>query len=1370
MIGQSKSVLVTSAESTQAFYCQVSPNPKLDTLMSLLREAVLSLVPGTFKAGDICCAQFTEDQEWYRARVVAVTGDAADVLYLDYGNSETVPLSGLRALPAKLMKLAPQAKLCSLARGEDDDEWPETAEVQQAFLDHVLSGEGEVTMLELDQAGLDGVTPVQVWVNGSDIAAELGNVLSNAAPPQVNGHSHPPAAAVTTASIPAIKLTTGSILQVSIAHVESMTRFSCQLMGTRSRFEELEVNLYRLYNKPVDICVLNASQITAGTLCCVHSDMYSWCRARVEKVRGESVDVVLVDYGSPETVQKSGCWELCAAVCDIEAQCFVASLSCGDNGCSDDLKTPVFKSLVTDGKKLQATILSLPASTDHNQSIVVNLQDEKKAYISDLLKRTCSANDSRQVVSIGVEQIPLATVVDKQTYEVVVVLDDPSEPNLFQCQLVENAVPFEEVQRKLTEVPAPALSRIEPGQLCIGCSSQDKVPYRAMIESESDGTCQIVFLDFGDRESIPAEFLRELPPDLCKYPRQAIPAMIHSSSAVQPADLRGCDDHVVFSAVFAKRADGRYDVRLSSSPHQPAIDSSKATASAAPESGTHPASTVAVTNTAAAPATAAAATAPAPVQWMTAGCKLGKAAAFTAGAVCAVAHADSPDAMWLQLMTGQEQLETLQASLYDYYNNADNAKATAITAKDMVNGLICCAQFAEDGAWYRAVVLESSNAAGAAGEVRVRYIDYGNVATVSTSVVHYLMLSFREQSIFATVCSYSQLSPAPQNRWTDESRVMFSNAIIGQGEVVLKTVEERPGLGTQVSFTDDYCVQQLVSANLARFPTAPAVKHLNGTSPVAAAKPVPSSASRTNSPAARANATASSPTARKGVAYLTWPKGSVQLVTMCAVESPTSFWVQNDASLQGLHNLVDILIQDVKAGNGPAKQIQVGAHYVLRQSAKKYARCSCEEVNAGSVKVHLYDYGHCESVPESSLYPWSSFYGTLLPRIAVHCSLSAAIRPDGGFPAETTDRLKALMKRDHVQVKVVGGSTQDLLEVRVFQHGIDLSTELLTGKAADVPIPTTPVPAARPVFPVVGGRPAAARENRTPSVSAKRPPSTSAQRQQASPPSLSSLSLSEKTTPTRPRSNSPVVAASPAFNAAQCQLKSRQASDAGKSPEPAVVNRGASPVLPVSPQRPAVPALTAVSPLPKPKQMATSGQPSFPRLSTQAGNCHKVRYVCHDEDTGTTRYWCQLAENDQQLEKIAASITTLPEDSFMSIESAVVGTVCCAPSSDGEWYRACVESISAGQSATVRFVDYGNAEVVESLGELNADLLSFPVQAVACKLATPSPALIDAGDAGMSVQFVEECGGMWTVNLDQNSAAAADTAATAPVTAVSTTG
>eukprot|EP00117_Sycon_ciliatum_P025851 scpid15754/ scgid5356/ 1-phosphatidylinositol 3-phosphate 5-kinase; FYVE finger-containing phosphoinositide kinase; PIKfyve; Phosphatidylinositol 3-phosphate 5-kinase type III; p235 len=609
MIGQSKSVLVTSAESTQAFYCQVSPNPKLDTLMSLLREAVLSLVPGTFKAGDICCAQFTEDQEWYRARVVAVTGDAADVLYLDYGNSETVPLSGLRALPAKLMKLAPQAKLCSLARGEDDDEWPETAEVQQAFLDHVLSGEGEVTMLELDQAGLDGVTPVQVWVNGSDIAAELGNVLSNAAPPQVNGHSHPPAAAaaVTTASIPAIKLTTGSILQVSIAHVESMSRFSCQLMGTRSRFEELEVNLYRLYNKPVDICVLNASQITAGTLCCVHSDMYSWCRARVEKVRGESVDVVLVDYGSPETVQKSGCWELCAAVCDIEAQCFVASLSCGDNGCSDDLKTPVFKSLVTDGKKLQATILSLPASTDHNQSIVVNLQDEKKAYISDLLKRTCSANDSRQAVSIGVEQIPLATVVDKQTYEVVVVLDDPSEPNLFQCQLVENAVPFEEVQRKLTEVPAPALSRIEPGQLCIGCSSQDKVPYRAMIESESDGTCQIVFLDFGDRESIPAEFLRELPPDLCKYPRQAIPAMIHSSSAVQPADLRGCDDHVVFSAVFAKRADGRYDVRLSSSPHQPAIDSSKATASAAPESGTHPASTVAVTNTAAAPAATAAA-------------------------------------------------------------------------------------------------------------------------------------------------------------------------------------------------------------------------------------------------------------------------------------------------------------------------------------------------------------------------------------------------------------------------------------------------------------------------------------------------------------------------------------------------------------------------------------------------------------------------------------------------------------------------------------------------------------------------------------------------------------------------------------------
>jgi staphylococcal nuclease domain-containing protein 1 len=55
---------------------------------------------GPPKVGDIVAAKFTADNDWYRARVRRVDreGKKADVTYLDYGNSETIPWTRLRPL------------------------------------------------------------------------------------------------------------------------------------------------------------------------------------------------------------------------------------------------------------------------------------------------------------------------------------------------------------------------------------------------------------------------------------------------------------------------------------------------------------------------------------------------------------------------------------------------------------------------------------------------------------------------------------------------------------------------------------------------------------------------------------------------------------------------------------------------------------------------------------------------------------------------------------------------------------------------------------------------------------------------------------------------------------------------------------------------------------------------------------------------------------------------------------------------------------------------------------------------------------------------------------------------------------------------
>jgi staphylococcal nuclease domain-containing protein 1 len=88
----------------------------LTELMSAFRSFHLNPsnnqpLPNPPKAGDYVAAKFTEDNEWYRARIRRNDREAkkAEVVYIDYGNSETIPWSRLR--PLSQPQFSPQSKL-----------------------------------------------------------------------------------------------------------------------------------------------------------------------------------------------------------------------------------------------------------------------------------------------------------------------------------------------------------------------------------------------------------------------------------------------------------------------------------------------------------------------------------------------------------------------------------------------------------------------------------------------------------------------------------------------------------------------------------------------------------------------------------------------------------------------------------------------------------------------------------------------------------------------------------------------------------------------------------------------------------------------------------------------------------------------------------------------------------------------------------------------------------------------------------------------------------------------------------------------------------------------------------------------------------
>lgn len=79
-----------------------------------LNKANETPLPGPPKAGDLVAAKFSEDGEWYRAKIRRNDreGKKAEVLYIDYGNSETIPWARLRPLSQpqfSVQKVRPQA-------------------------------------------------------------------------------------------------------------------------------------------------------------------------------------------------------------------------------------------------------------------------------------------------------------------------------------------------------------------------------------------------------------------------------------------------------------------------------------------------------------------------------------------------------------------------------------------------------------------------------------------------------------------------------------------------------------------------------------------------------------------------------------------------------------------------------------------------------------------------------------------------------------------------------------------------------------------------------------------------------------------------------------------------------------------------------------------------------------------------------------------------------------------------------------------------------------------------------------------------------------------------------------------------------------
>ncbi|CAL7945702.1 unnamed protein product [Xylocopa violacea] len=172
----SPNVFISRVNSPDDFWIQTeSSTTDLNMMLDRLQAAPTFVPLNTSEVGTICAANYSEDGQWYRAKILSKSEHGTEVLYIDYGN--TAVTNEIRMLPVDIINIAPLAKHCALKKPDTIDCWP--SEACKTFEE--LAADGE-TMFQFEI--LDDTTDpiyVKLSYNGRnvvDILVPFSEIMS----------------------------------------------------------------------------------------------------------------------------------------------------------------------------------------------------------------------------------------------------------------------------------------------------------------------------------------------------------------------------------------------------------------------------------------------------------------------------------------------------------------------------------------------------------------------------------------------------------------------------------------------------------------------------------------------------------------------------------------------------------------------------------------------------------------------------------------------------------------------------------------------------------------------------------------------------------------------------------------------------------------------------------------------------------------------------------------------------------------------------------------------------------------------------------------------------------------------------------------
>lgn len=327
IVGRVERVQVTHLKNPSSFMVQrCSDCHRITSLMKLINGwcRYNGDNPDSFctalKIDDFVLAKYTLDNKWYRARVKKVFSVPAvgedckkqvDVLYVDYGNSETLPLNRLRMPLKKFLKDPEYAIECCLPDITSPNEagvWSsETIQVfasivaTKTLMMTVIKEVNNVCHVELSSPPVCQIRDdIPMSVKDALVFLGLAKYLTNASSPLCGGPQMIPARCYPP-SEPRYK---NEELEVIATYIENPGLFFVQKLGEEYKYLAGSMKkMQQVYNADTKDLWCIYCPIKNFVCACRCPDDGYWYRAQITDLPGEQmVNVCYVDYGNADKV------------------------------------------------------------------------------------------------------------------------------------------------------------------------------------------------------------------------------------------------------------------------------------------------------------------------------------------------------------------------------------------------------------------------------------------------------------------------------------------------------------------------------------------------------------------------------------------------------------------------------------------------------------------------------------------------------------------------------------------------------------------------------------------------------------------------------------------------------------------------------------------------------------------------------------------------------------------------------------------------------------------------------------------------------------------------------------------------------------